>query len=121
VARHPPGHRVDGEAHLGSALLEVGGEVAQLVLRLCGSALANGASGVLRDLGCHVPVLEKYLSEDNICALSGINALRDNSTQLAQLPMLPSVIPLRAIAGDVTVTYPIFSSVLRVDTQSDLV
>jgi len=86
-----------------------------------GSALANGFSGVLRDLGCKVVRRISYVSENDVCAMNAINGLRDNSTQLAQLPMLPSDIPLRAIAGDLTVTFPLFSSVLKVDTQSDLV
>jgi pimeloyl-ACP methyl ester carboxylesterase len=86
-----------------------------------GSALANGFSGVLRDLGCDIPDAIGDVSENNVCALSAINALRDNSAQLAKLPMLPSSIPLRAIAGDVTVTFPLFFTSLAEDTQGDLI
>lgn len=52
---------------------------------------------------------------------SALQGMSKHSQQIANLPWLPAGIPLRAIAGDTTLTAPLLHSLASDDTHSDLV
>lgn len=57
---------------------------------------------------------------NSLCASEALSGLRNYSKQIEALPWLPSSVPLLAIAGDVSVTYSLFTIKLKLDTKADL-
>lgn len=123
------GHSMGGLATRYAAAQVVGGRrVSQdigLVVTIgtpnTGSGWANAWSGALRYVVCPVRlVFGEYVSGNNSCALNAVSGLRNSSDQIKRLPWLPDSIPVLAVAGDVTVTFPIFQTTLK-ETGSDLI
>ncbi|HVB72446.1 MAG TPA: alpha/beta fold hydrolase [Ktedonobacteraceae bacterium] len=88
-----------------------------------GSGWANLFGVILSSL-CH-PVTDKEnqvtVSNGTVCAyLDALNGLQDRSQEIEELPKLPSDVPVLAIAGDVTLTVPLFHIQLK-DVKSDVI
>jgi pimeloyl-ACP methyl ester carboxylesterase len=88
-----------------------------------GSGLANIGSSMKYSL-CHPVTITPPPAppSDNACAVwDAVDGLANSSSSLSKLPSLPSQIPLKAIAGDVTVTLSLFNARVHQDLESDVV
>jgi hypothetical protein len=87
-----------------------------------GSGLANLGSGFMYSLCQNAGSAASLLCDHQVGqTLSALHGLRDNSSELNQLPWLPDSVPTLAIAGDVTLHFKLFGGTLTKNFDGDLV
>lgn len=89
-----------------------------------GSGWANQGVKLLKAL-CSPNTLygnQPQASYGSFCASwSALYGLQDMSSQIKALPPMPNTVPVYAVAGDVTLTVPLYQATFSVNTGSDLV
>lgn len=84
-----------------------------------GSAWGNVGEEVLTPLCWRIDMMS-HIGDNNPCALTAMKGLAIGSDRLDKLPWIPSKVPVMALAGDVSVTTPMFN-VTVMPTFSDLI
>lgn len=85
-----------------------------------GTDLASAGTKIFGTI-CEAAGLDGNVSGNNICALTAVDALQNNSPELRILPWLPTNTAVHSITGDVTVDVPLFDANVSINTGSDLI